>query len=297
MDKLSVTAIVVSWNAKEHLVRCLEHLARQAPHELVVVDNGSTDGSREMLSDHRDMNLVNLENPGFGAANNVGARLSRGRYLLLVNSDCELQDDALRILAQVLAVNPRVGIVGPLLRQPNGRIQRSAGRAPNLVTEALNKTMLHRVIRYYTYGSWNHTDDRGVDWVCGACMMIRREVFENVGGFDERFFMFMEDVDLCKRVRDAGYEVRFTAQAAAVHHGGGSQAAVKTAMLLESERSVRMYFGKHHPRCTVRTVRLLSMIEAVIRSCFWIPALVVPHLRGEALARLRAYPHFIKKTL
>ena len=121
--------------------------------------------------------------------------------------------------------------------------------------------------------------------------MVRREVFKHVDGFDERFFMFMEDLDLCKRVRDAGYDVQLTTQASAIHHGGASQSAVTTAMLLESERSVRLYFHKHHGPRGLRAIRVLSMVEAVVRSCFWLPALVVPRRRRYALSRLKAYPH------
>jgi N-acetylglucosaminyl-diphospho-decaprenol L-rhamnosyltransferase len=296
-DKPRVSSIVVSWNAKEHLARCLEHLAQQAPHELIVVENGSTDGSSELLSARSDLTVIDLENPGFGAANNAGARLAKGDYLLLVNSDCELQEDALRILAQVLDENPRAGIVAPLLRHPTGRLQRSAGREPSLLTELLKKTMLHRIVKYYTYGSWSYDEDRTVDWVSGACMMVRRELFKHVGGFDERFFMFMEDLDLCKRVRDAGYDVQFTTQASAIHHGGASQSAVTTGMLLESERSVRLYFHKHHGPRAVRAIRVLSMIEAVVRSCFWLPALVAPRIRRHALSRLKAYPHLARGNL
>jgi GT2 family glycosyltransferase len=287
----------VSWNAKEHLARCLEHLAQQAPHELIVVENGSTDGSSELLSARSDLTVIDLENPGFGAANNAGARLAKGDYLLLVNSDCELQEDALRILAQVLDENPRVGIVAPLLRRPTGRLQRSAGREPSLLTELLKKTMLHRIVKYYTYGSWSYDEDRTVDWVSGACMMVRRELFKHVGGFDERFFMFMEDLDLCKRVRDAGYDVQFTTQTSAIHYGGASQSAVTTGMLLESERSVRLYFHKHHGPRAVTAIRVLSMIEAVVRSCFWMPALVAPRMRRHALSRLKAYPHLARGNL
>src|ERR1035437_1400985 len=317
-DKPQVSAIVVSWNAKEHLARCLEHLAQQAPHELIVVENGSTDGSSELLSARSDLTVIDLENPGFGAANNAGARLAKGDYLLLVNSDCELQEDALRILAQVLDENPRVGIVAPLLRRPTGRLQRSAARGagaargarppaarsprggggePSLLTELLKKTMLHRIVKYYTYGSWSYDEDRTVDWVSGACMMGRRELFKHVGGFDERFFMFMEDLDLFKRVRDAGYDVQFTTQTSAIHYGGASQSAVTTGMLLESERSVRLYFHKHHGPRAVTAIRVLSMIEAVVRSCFWMPALVAPRMRRHALSRLKAYPHLARGNL
>ncbi len=292
MSAPRVTVIIVSWNAIDYLARCLERLARQQPHELIVVDNGSTDGSREMLRERDELLLMELDNPGFGAANNAAALRARGEYLLLLNSDCELQDDALRVLADVLETNRGVAIVGPTLRFPDGRLQRSMGRSPTLLTELLQRTMLHRVINYPTYGPQSYAGARGADWVTAACMMVRRSVYEQVGGFDEQFFMFMEDLDLCKRVRAAGYEVRYTPRASAVHHLHGSQTAVQTTMLLEREWSARRYFLKHYGKSALKALRVLSVVEALARSLVWLPALLIPRRRRGAIYRLRAYPRF-----
>ena len=290
MTEPLVSVIIVSWNARAHLCRCLEHLEQQMPHELIVVDNGSTDGSREMLRERPDLQLIELDNPGFGAANNAAAKLAGGEYLLLLNSDCELDRNAMQLLADELRDDPRVGIVGPLLRFPNGRLQPSMGRAPTLLTEMLQKTMLHRLINYYTYSPRSYVSDRDADWVTGACMMVRRKLYEELGGFDEQFFMYMEDLDLCDRARAAGYAIRFTPRASAVHHLHGSHADVGTRMLLEREWSSRRYFLKHHGKSGMRALRALSVVEAVARSLVWLPALLVPKLRDQARYRLKAYP-------
>jgi GT2 family glycosyltransferase len=297
MSAPRVSVIVVSWNAREHLIACLEHLARQQSHELIVVDNGSTDGSVEMLRQRDDLVLIELENPGFGAANNAGAARAHGGYLLLLNSDCELDDGALETLADHLDRDPGVGVVGPALRFPDGRLQRSMGREPSLLTELLQKTLLHRVFSYGSYSPRAYRSERRADWVTAACMLVRSDAFAAVGGFDERFFMLMEDLDLCKRIRDAGFEVRYTPQAGAVHHLGGSRKRVSRVTILEGERSARLYFAKHHGPRAVKALRVLSALEAAIRSTVWLAMLARPSWRASALEHLRAYPALAKRDL
>jgi N-acetylglucosaminyl-diphospho-decaprenol L-rhamnosyltransferase len=236
MSAPRVSVIVVSWNAREHLIACLDRLAVQEPHELIVLDNGSTDGSLELLRERGDLQLIQLENPGFGAANNVGAKHARGTYLLLLNSDCELDDGALATLADFLDSDPRAGIVGPMLRFPDGRLQRSMGRGPSLLTELLQKTMLHRIFSYGSYSPRTYYADRTPDWVTAACMLVRSEVFAAVGGFDEHFFMLMEDLDLCKRVRDAGFADRGRALGAPLFSQASRSACGESPPLAERAR-------------------------------------------------------------
>ncbi len=288
-----VSVIVVTWNARHYVERCLDHLANQEPHELLVVDNGSTDGTREMLRERilPGAQFILLDNPGFGTANNVAAARASGRYLLLLNGDCELAPDAITKLADYLGRSPAVCAVGPKLHTPDGSAQRSAGRVPTLFTELLNKTMLHWALPYYTYGWWGFTGTRKVGWLTGACVMVRADAFRAVGGFDESFFMFMEDVDLCVRLRTEG-ELHFTDRAQALHHGGQSsmRSDVKTAMLVEGEASSRGYFLKHGGRRALLAVRLITALAAVMRFVVWAPATFWPSLRPSARSRLRAYP-------
>jgi GT2 family glycosyltransferase len=297
MSAPRVSVIIVSWNAREYLTACLEHLARQQAHELVVVDNGSTDGSVEMLRARDGLTLIELDNPGFGAANDAGAERAHGRYLLLLNSDCELDDGALETLADYLDRNPRVGVVGPMLRFPDGRLQRSMGRAPSLLTELLQKTLLHRVCSYGSYSPRAYRRERRADWVTAACMLVRSDAFAAVGGFDERFFILMEDLDLCKRIRDAGFEIRYTPRAGAVHHLGGSRKRVGRVTIVEGERSARLYFAKHHGPRALKALRVLSALEAAIRSAAWVVMLARPSWRASALEHLRAYPLLVKRDL
>jgi N-acetylglucosaminyl-diphospho-decaprenol L-rhamnosyltransferase len=294
-----VSVVIVVWNGLDYVKRCLASLASQEPHELIVVDNGSTDGTRELLEKQVGSALIKLDNPGFGAANNAAAKRARGGYLLFLNSDCELGPDAIGTLATILDRSPGAWLAAPRLRSPDGRIQRSVGRAPTLFTEFLNKSMLHRVLPLFTYGRWNFTGDRPVDWATGACMMVRADSFKQIGGFDEGFFMFMEDVDLCVRLRAAGGELRFTDAAWGVHHGGASSndVTVKARMLIESERASRRYFRKHHGEAAVACVRTMTALTATARFLLGLVGAVIPSYRRMGLARVRAYPLVIRDAV
>jgi GT2 family glycosyltransferase len=298
VNNMRVTVIVVVFNGREYVERCLASLAAQEPHQLIVVDNGSSDGTRELMMERLGSGVLLLDNPGFGVANNVAARHAAGRYLLLLNSDCELAPNALATLADLLDRSPGVSVAAPRLESHDGRFQRSAGRRPTLVTEFLNKSMLHRVAPYFTYGRWDFTGERCVDWVTGACMLVRASAFWRVGGFDGRFFMFMEDLDLCTRLRAEGGEIRFTDSAFAVHHGGGSsqRTHVRARMLAEGERSSRRYFRKHRGPAAELTVRWMTIVTACVRWVVWLPLVTVPRYRMDALARTRAHPVVIRQA-
>jgi GT2 family glycosyltransferase len=298
MSDPRVTVIVVAFDGREYVERCLASLAGQEPHELIVVDNGSTDGTREFLERRLGAALLKLNNPGFGAANNFAARRARGRYLLFLNSDCELAPGAIATLATTLDRYPSIWAAAPRLHTANGGFQRSAGRRPTLFTELLNKTMAHRILPFFTYGRWRFTGDRTVDWVTGACMLMRASAFARIGGFDERFFMFMEDLDLCARVRASGGQIRFTDTAAAVHHGGASSTDldVRARMLAEGERASRLYFAKHHGPRAALAVRWMTLVTAGARWILWLALLAVPRYQDRALARIRAYPVVIREA-
>jgi len=287
-----VTVIVVTFNARAYVERCLASLRGQEAHELIVVDNGSSDGTREMLERRFGERLLKLDNPGFGAANNAAARRARGRYLLLLNSDCELGPDAIRALADHLDESPSTWLVAPRLHCADGAAQRSVGRTPTLTTELLNKSMLHRCLPVFTYGRWGFTGEREVDWATGACAMVRACAFRAVGGFDEGFFMFMEDLDLCARLRAAGGRLWFTDTVRALHHGGASsrEVPVKARMLVEGERASRRYFRKHHGERATIAIRVMTVLATALRCLVWLPGLALPRYRPSAVARLLAYP-------
>lgn len=221
---LDLSIIVVAYNGADLLQATLESLARHTldiSYELIVVDNSPSPGIA--LPDRAFAGLRVIHNPrnnGFAAANNIGLKLSQGRYIVLLNPDTLFHDDALSALVQWLDEHPRVGAAGPQLLQTDGQPQPySHGSAPT-PGYLIRRIWSHLRGRYLH--DWAGSQPQPVDWVAGTCMIVRRSVFEAVGGLDERFFLYFEDVDWGWRLRRAGWPVMFLPSVAVTHIGGGS---------------------------------------------------------------------------
>jgi hypothetical protein len=221
---------------------------------VVVVDNGSTDGSLAGI-DALDLPLVvirNGANRGFGPACNQGAREGCADYVLLLNPDTRLEPGSLAVPIDHLErrENARVGAVGIRLVDDRGATSCSAARFPSATTYLWIATGLDRVLRRarlgYRMSEWDHGETRDVDHVMGAFYLVRRAAFDAVGGFDEDFFVYFEDLDLSRRIADAGWGVRFLADAAAWHKGGGTTSAVRARRLGYFVRGKLRYARKHH---------------------------------------------------
>jgi GT2 family glycosyltransferase len=277
-----VSIVIVSLNTRQYLSRCLAAIPRAADRlrfEVVVVDNGSTDGTQAMLAEAiPQVRLIqSAENLGFGRANNVGAGAGRGRTVLLLNSDCEPQPGSLGKLLAALDQDPSLGGVFCRLLNADGTLQPSVHRAFPTPWTLLGEVFFLSPLRYAIYrhpslhpwllGSTIRAHSRAHDvaWGGAACMLIRREVFQTLGGFDERFFMYCEDMDLCKRIRDAGYRLRYLPDAAAIHHWGKSAVQLPSAMLWEAYRSRLYYYEKHFPGWGGAMARRLAMGELWLR--------------------------------
>lgn len=247
--------VIVNWNSGALLRGCVAALARStAAHRLnvVVVDNASTDDSLEGLAGEalRLEVVRNRDNRGFGAACNQGAERGRAPFLLFLNPDTRVAPDG---LDQVLAFlgapeQAKVGVVGLRLVDEEGRTQRTCAREPTLLgllgQEAGLDRLVPRLIRPHFLTEWDHGATRPVDQVMGAFLMIRRDLFNRLGGFDERFFVYYEDVDLCDRARRAGFAVVHFAGAQAWHQGGGTTRQVKDRRLFYLMRSQVLYADK-----------------------------------------------------
>jgi GT2 family glycosyltransferase len=251
--------IIVNWNGGELLRRCLRCLAANPPtpdYEVIVVDNASRDDSLAWLRSGDPRSLLasaplrlveNRENRGFGAANNQAMALSRAPFLFLLNSDADLTPGAADALLATLKSETSAGVVGPRLLNGDGSLQQSAWRNPPTVWEILLTgtgawRLLPRRLRgeLLLGGHWAHDRRRRVQMLSGAAMLVRREVLDEVGGFDERFHMYGEDDEWCLRIRRAGWHLVFEPSAVVVHHGGQSSAkrwddAEKLRVKLESE--------------------------------------------------------------
>jgi GT2 family glycosyltransferase len=252
-----VSAIVVSWNTRELLSRCLAALERAGAGldlETWVVDNHSGDGSPAMVAaQYPQVHLLqNGENMGFARANNQVACQVSGEYLLLLNSDAFLAPDALRTLLDSVAQYPDTAILGARLLNEDGSLQRSCFSFPTLATELWQTLGLDRafpssrVFGKYLMTYWDMDDLREVDVVMGACMLVRRSALAGQKLFDEDYFMYSEEVDLCWRVKQAGWAVRYQPCAQAVHLWGGSARQVKVETLLRLYHSRVIFFRKHY---------------------------------------------------
>jgi len=249
-----VTAVVVSYNTRDELRRCLASLRAHAglPCQIVVVDNASTDGSPDMVTaEFPEARLVrNRDNVGFSRANNQGLRACTAAYALLLNSDAELMAGALPALTARLDANARRGAVGPRTLNPDGTVQVSFGPALTPRSEwrqrRLVKGVKNRDPAALTEATTRAAREQEPDWLSGACLLARKEALDSVGGFDEGFFLYEEDVDLCLRLRRAGWSLLFTPAAEVVHHLGRSTEADPGRARLEYHRSHLRFYRKHN---------------------------------------------------
>ncbi|PYQ20538.1 MAG: glycosyltransferase family 2 protein [Acidobacteria bacterium] len=259
-----VSAVVVSYNTREDLLRCLDSLRRHAglPCQVIVVDNASADGSAEAVaSAFPEVRLIgNAENAGFSRANNQGLREAKAAYVLFLNSDAELTAGALPALAATLDARPRLGAVGPRLQSADGTVEVSFGPPLTPIAEWRQRRLVRGVKRRRTTAMRRIEAEAAVErepaWLSAACLLARREALDAVGGFDEGFFLYEEDVDLCIRLRQAGWGVLFTPSARVIHHLGRSMQSDRPRARLEYQRSHLRYYGKHNGPALTAALRL-----------------------------------------
>ena len=252
--KLSI--VIVSFNTRTDLERCLESLTASPPvmpHEIVVVDNASSDGSVEAVRRRWPAMrvIVQPENLGFAVANNVGIRASSGSMVLLLNSDCLVSPGAIDRLAARLRAHPDAAVAGPLLIDGSGRTELSFGRMispwAELRQKAIGKAYDRGIAAAVRWVTRAVSKERYVDWVSGAALLVYRADAEAAGRLDERYFLYTEDVDFCAAIRARGRKVLFTPEATITHLRGRSRATVPGAMNAAYRRSQLAFYEKHHP--------------------------------------------------
>jgi hypothetical protein len=267
-----VSVVIVSFNTRDLLERCLTHLRGQTEVALqtLVVDNASSDGSQELVREHfREVELIELtENVGFGRANNLAFQRCRGEYVLLLNSDAFLHPGAVSGLVAAARRHPRAAAVGPRLLNVDGTLQRSAWPFPDPVRLLLEALCIHRILRqsrfYEDLGTWRHDEERSVDFLIGACLLVRAEALREVAGFDEQFWMYGEEADLQRRLAARGWCVIFTPAAQAVHIGGGS-AMPSMLRLVNFYAGQRRFLRKHRGPFAWPIARLALVIGSGLR--------------------------------
>ena len=258
-----VTVSIVNTNSRELLLACLESLSGSAA-EIVVLDNASEDGSAEAVRERfpNARLITQRHRAGFGANHNTVIRGTSGRYVYVLNEDTTADDWRLDRLVAYLDAHPRVAALGPSLVYPDGSRQDSAWRFPSPLVSALGLLTLGRAGVMQSRGE----TPRRVDWVMGAALVVRREALEEVGLFDEEFFLYSEEVDLQFRLSRAGWEVHYFPEATVVHHESQFSAGIPERRINEMWRSRHRYWHKHHGRAGARIAALSTGAQYAARA-------------------------------
>lgn len=271
-----IAVAIINYNTRDLLRNCLASAMAERPNEVVVVDNGSTDGSPAMVrAEFPKVTLCADEgNPGFGGGANRAFAQCRSPYVLLLNSDTTLVPGVLRELSAYLDRSPRVGVVGPRLRNPDGSLQPSCFPFPTPLYAMLDLSGLDAALRFVPLlrqrylRTWAHDQARTVPWVLGAAMAIRRSAFDAAGGFDETFFMYSEEVDFCYRLRQAGWETHFASVGSIYHVGGASTIQQRSRMAIRAHESTLAFYRRHYSAAQLaqlRTVMAATMLAKILR--------------------------------
>lgn len=283
-----VDIVIVNWNSGDQLIRCVQSIQEHCggcDYKIIVVDNASIDNSGLSIKEEKNVLLINsFENLGFGKACNLGARHSVSEFLLFLNPDAAMYTGTLeKALAFMKATaNFDVGICGVQLIDETGHVARSCARFPSPGGFLAHAIGLDRIFPRlgHPMSEWSHDSTRQVDQIIGAFFLVRRTVFESLGGFDERFFVYFEEVDFSRRARREGWRSVYFADAQAFHAGGGTSHQVKARRLFYSLRSRLLYANKHFSKAGALTVFLATLLlEPVSRSALALARFSWPTLK------------------
>jgi len=260
------------------------------------VDNASQDGSAEAIraAFPRVRVIANASNAGFGAANNRAMKEANGEFFLLLNTDAFPKTGAIRALLDYLRAHPGAGAAGPRLLNADGSLQVSCHRFPSPARVWIENVWISAAIprhpRLGDYRHWPHDTARDVEWIVGACMLVRREVVAHVGDFDERFFMYAEETDWQRRMRDRGWEIAFTPAAEVTHLGGASGASERARINRHFFESLDCYARKHHGAAGLISLRCAMTIGCGLRAALWaLTWLLRPGRRALAGSKARLH--------
>jgi len=310
---VDLLVVILSWNVRDLLRQCLESVASGRPlsanyppltTEIIVVDNASSDGSVEMVrAEFPAVRLIaNQTNRGYTGGNNDGIAAATGRYVMILNPDTRVLADALAAMVGYADAHPDVGVVGPQLLNPDGSVQSSRRRFPTLMTGLFESTWLQPLAprdvmrRYYVL---DRPDDmiQEVDWLFGACFLVRREMIQQVGVLDEGFFMYSEEMDWCRRIRQAGWKVVYLPEAQVIHYGGKSSDQVAAQRHIYFQTSKVRYFRKHHGALTADVLRVALLAMYAGQLALEAAKGVLGHKRALRRERVRAYWQVLRSRL
>jgi len=300
-----ISIVIVSWNVSSLLRDCLSSIEWDKLNgEVIVVDAASTDGTPDMVrSEFPDVRLVQPgENVGFSKGNNIGIEASQGRYVFMLNPDTRIVDDGLRAMFDYMEASKSVGILGPQLLNPDDSVQSSKRRFPTLWTGIFESTWLQPfapkpVLDNYYANDLPDSKLSEVDWVDGAAMFARRDIIETVGGLDEGYFMYSEEIDWQRRVKANGWKIVYFPGAQIYHYRGASSDQVSTQRHIYFQNSKIRYFRKHHGRTASLFLRVFLLATYVWQiGLEWIKGFL-GHKRGLRQQRIQAYKEILRNGL
>ena len=269
---VDVSIIILSYNTCELTRQCVASVYADSSlqgygYEILVIDNASTDGTVDQIhSAYPAVRVIlNERNLGFARGNNVGLAAARGRYLFLLNSDAAVRTGCLGALLEFMEAHPRAGACGPQLLNPDGSLQPSGRALPSVWSVFAGMTKIYRLWKHdlYLERGRDYHQVRPVEELSGAALMVRRQIYETVGGFDPNFFAYYEDVDWCKRIGAAGYTLYYVPAAQVVHQWKGTSRGVSQLSYRAGQDSLRYYFRKHHGRLAQGAVFLMLAAKEV----------------------------------
>jgi len=302
-----ISAIVISYNTRAMTLDCLRSLygdLGEMPSEVFVVDNASSDGSAAAIRDAFPQVIVieNARNAGFGAANNQAMRLARGEFLLLVNSDAILKPGAIAAMFEPMHADDRCAVVGPQLLNADGSLQPSCYKFPGPMRSIFENTLLtaafpnHRV--FGDYRAWKHDTRREVQFVIGACLLVRRSAVDEIGLFDEAFFLYAEETDWLYRFGRAGWKIWFTPAAQVFHLCGASGRQQPLRVFTEFHRGQERFVRKHHGRAGLVVYRTAKVYGSVVRlAVFSAHSVVRPAQRRKDLDEVARWARILAFTV
>ncbi|MFA6271794.1 MAG: glycosyltransferase family 2 protein [Patescibacteria group bacterium] len=291
---MRISIIIVNHNTKQLLKDCLDSIKVQNQNnetEVVVVDNASSDGSGDMVNKYfPEVKLIQNDfNVGFGAANNQGARIASGDFLLFVNSDATLQKNALIEIEKSMANTENAGAVGFKIINRDSSLQPSCGSFPTLLNLLTETLFLDRSIQlksnYHIRKSGVYQNEFSPDWVSGSCFIISKQLFNKVAGFDDKFFLYVEEVDLCYRIKKNGYRNIYFPIEMVVHNNRASSISKNTAIIFTHHNLIH-FFKKHHGNLSASVIYLLFILKSCIYS---IIGMICGIFNLEQMQKARSY--------
>lgn len=265
----AVSVVIATWNTREMVCGAIEALERSESAdrtEVIVIDNGSADGTAEAIAARfPDVECIrNDRNTGYAPANNQGIRRARGRYVLLLGSDTVVRPDTVGVMARFLDGHGEAAAVACRLTNPDGSPQMSCRRIPRLRDAVATYLSLHMLAGRYTMHGFDFRKTQEVEQPAATALMIRRPVLDALQGFDERYTILYNDVDLCRRMRDAGGRIFFTGETELMHYGSSTTSTAPPAIRLEMYRNILRYFRRHHGAVAVWILAPILMVRLFV---------------------------------